>query len=402
MRISRLIFLVVLSGAIVALLTAGIRHSYGLFLPVMTEELGWGRGVFGFAVALQTLLMGACTPFFGWLADRFGATLVLVGGALAYALGLLWVSQVATALSLTMSLGLVIGLATSATSMIIMVSAVGKLVSAERRSLAMGIVVAGASLGQVLVPPLAQVLIDGLGWSRALLVMGGMILLILPTAFSFLGVPGSAGAADDQKFSRALLEAGSHRGYLLLTAGFFVCGFHVSFIAVHFPAYIADHGLPPILGATALILIGLFNIFGSFTWGRLGDTHSKKFLLSTLYFSRAVVFAVFLVFPVTPASIYLFSAVIGFLWLGTVPLTSGLVAQIFGVRYLSTLFGMVFFSHQVGGFLGAWLGGFLYDLAGSYDVMWYISIALGLASTALHFPINDKAVERLAPATQVG
>ncbi|MEE8397299.1 MAG: MFS transporter [bacterium] len=394
---------VIVGAALVALLGAGMRSSFGLYLRPMTGQLGWGRGVFGLAMALQTLLMGAGTPFFGFVADRLGAGAVLAGGAVAYSLGLLWVSQAATPAGLTLSLGLLIGLAASATSMTIMVTAVGKVVTPESRTRAMGIVTAGAGAGQVLVLPTAQFLLEAYGWSRTLMVMAGLILLFVPLSLPFFAAGNdTAEKPRGQGAGAALAEAAAHPGYRLLTAGFFVCGFHVSFLTVHLPAFIADGGLTPALGATALMLVGLFNIFGSFYWGQLGTRHSKKHLLSLLYTLRALVFVVFLLVPLSTWSVLIFAATVGSLWLGTVPLTSGLVGQIFGVQYFSMLFGIVFVSHQVGGFLGAWLGGILFDRTGSYDLMWYGSIALGLASALVHLPIADKAVFAEREAGEAG
>jgi predicted MFS family arabinose efflux permease len=309
-------------------------------------------------------------------------------------------AQSNTPLMLDLSAGVLIGLSLSASSFAVVLGAVGRSVSEQRRSLALGIASAGGSLGQLIMLPISHGLIAWSGWPAALTWLGGIALLIIPLAFVLRGSPGWA-ASSQQSMGQALREASGHRGYWLLTAGFFVCGFHVTFIGTHLPAYIADHGLAPGLGAVALAVIGGFNVLGSYFWGAMGGRHSKKKNLASLYLIRAVVMTGLLAFPVTQVTILLFAAAIGFLWLGTVPLTSALVGQMFGMRYLSTLFGIVFLSHQVGASLGVWLGGWVYDKTGSYDAVWYIAIALGLISALLHWPIDERPVERLASAVPV-
>jgi MFS family permease len=381
-------------------LAIGIRLSFGLFLQPMSQTLSWGRETFAFAIALQNILWGLTQPLMGLLADKYGARKVVALGGLGYSLGLYLMSQADSPLTLNLTAGLLIGVSLSATSFAVVLGAVGRAVSERNRSMALGIASAGGSVGQALILPIGQALIAAYGWVLAL---GGLV------AIAFLMVPlaaalGPAGRKSPkqvpggQLISQALAEASLHRGYWLLTAGFFVCGFHVTFMATHLPAYIVDSGLSPGLGATALALIGLFNILGSFFWGVMGGRHSKKFSLSSLYFARAVLMTALLVFPVSSFSILVFASGMGFLWLGTVPLTSGLIGQIFGVRYLSTLFGIVFFSHQIGAFLGVWMGGYIFDVTGSYDIVWYVAVVLGVLSALLHWPINEQPVTRLALA----
>ncbi|HKJ00301.1 MAG TPA: MFS transporter [bacterium] len=388
-----------LCGALVFMLSAGTRQSFGLFLRPMSSELGWGREVFGFSVALATLVIGGVAPFMGAVADRFGSGRVILLGGMLWALGLFGMAHSSTPLAMTLFTGLVVGMGAAATSVSIAIGAVGRQVPDAMRSKALGVVTSGGSVGQMLVLPLAQGLIAWLDWRLAMTLLGGIMVLLIPAALGLGARPVSgSGHGDSQRITQALAEAGGHRGFLLLTAGFFVCGFHVSFIATHLPSYVVDSGLLPSVGAAALFLIGLFNVAGSYAWGRWGGLHSKKYLLSTIYLARAAVITVFLLVPVSTLSVLLFAGAMGFLWLGTVPLTSGLVGQIFGVRYLSTLFGIVFFSHQVGGFLGAWLGGYLYDVTHSYTLVWLIAIALGVFSALVHLPIDDKPVQRIAMA----
>jgi MFS family permease len=385
-------------GALVFMLSAGTRQTFGLFLRPMSTDLGWGREVFALSVAILTLFMGAVSPFMGALADRYGSGRVILFGGVLWAAGLYAMAHASSPLAITLATGLVVGLGAAATSVSIAIGAVGRQVPEAMRSKALGIVTAGGSVGQMLVLPLAQGMISWLGWQTALALLGGIMVLLIPAALGVGGRPASP-TAGGLGLGQSLREAVRHRGFLLLTAGFFVCGFHVSFIGVHLPSYVVDRGIAPGIGAAALFLIGLFNILGSYAWGRWGGRHSKKWLLSSLYLTRGVVITVFFLVPATVTSVLVFAAAMGFLWLGTVPLTSGLVGQIFGVRYLSTLFGIVFFSHQVGGFLGAWLGGVIFDATHSYNLMWLFSIALALFSALVHLPIDEQPLVRpiLAP-----
>ena len=391
--------LVVICGTIVLALAIGTRHTFGLFLQPITGTMGWGRETFALGIALQNVLWGFSQPFLGMIADRYGAGRVLAVGGIGYGLGLYLMSQATTPLALNLTTGLLIGLSLSATSFAVVLGAVGRAVSERRRSLALGIVSSGGSIGQLAMLLAAQVLIASQGWVTALAAMGAFTALIVPLAVVLAGSPAPAHqAADNQPIGQALAEAGRHRGYLLLTGGFFVCGFHVTFIGAHLPAYIVDNGLSAGLGAWALGTIGLFNILGSYFWGYMGGVYSKKYSLASIYLIRSLVISLLLAFPVTDVSILLFSAGMGFLWLGTVPLTTALVGQMFGVRYLSTLFGIVFVSHQIGAFLGVWGGGVVFDATGSYDTVWVVAIALGILSALLHWPINERPVERLALA----
>ena len=382
-------------------LAIGTRLTFGLFLQPMTEAMGWGRETFALAIALQNLIWGATQPFFGMLADRYGSGRIVAIGGLGYGAGLYLMSQAATPLALNLTTGLLIGLSLSATSFAVVLGAVSRAVSEERRSLALGIASAGGSMGQFMLLPISQQLIGSFGWVAALAGMAMIAALIVPLAAGMAGNPSPAPAAlQSQGIWEAMSEACGHRGYLLLNAGFFVCGFHVTFIGTHLPAYIVDNGMDPGLGATALAVIGFFNMLGSWFWGVMGGRYSKKYNLTMLYLARAVIMSVFVFLPISDVSILMFAGGMGFLWLGTVPLTNALVGQIFGVRYIGTLFGIVFFSHQVGAFLGVWLGGFIFDLAGSYDPVWYISIVLGVLSALLHWPINEEPVSRLALAAE--
>jgi len=382
-------------------LAIGIRLSFGLFLQPMSQTLGWGRETFAFAIALQNILWGVTQPLMGMLADKYGARKVVAMGGLGYCLGLYLMSQATSPLTLNLTTGLLIGVSLSATSFAVVLGVVGRAVSERNRSMALGLASAGGSVGQALILPIGQALITAYGWVLALGGLAAIAFLMVPLAAA-LGPSErkSRKELNEQLISHAVAEAGLHRGYWLLMAGFFVCGFHVTFIATHFPAYIVDSGLSPGLGATALALIGLFNIIGSCFWGIVGGKYSKKYSLSSLYLARAVLIAALMLFPVSNLSVLVFASGMGFLWLGTVPLTSGLIGQIFGVRYLSTLFGIVFFSHQIGAFLGVWLGGYIFDVTGSYDIVWYVSIVLGVLSAFLHWPINEQPVARLALAEE--
>lgn len=389
------------SGALILTLALGIRQSFGLFMGPVCLALDIGREQFGLAMAVQNILWGAAQPFAGALADRFGALKVLLAGSLAYAFGLLLMASAGTLAAFQTGAGLMVGLGLSCVSFAVVLGAIGRAVPPQRRSAAFGLASAGGSFGQFAMAPLGQAMIASLGWSQAFLVMAGFALAMAPLAF-ILVRSSSAGASaepthgswrpDGGSLRAALRQASRHRGFWYLNAGFFVCGFQVVFIAVHLPSYLADLGLSPALAAMALALIGFFNIIGTWGCGLLGGHYSKKRLLSALYAVRALTIAIFLAVPKTQASVLVFAAAIGILWLGTVPLTSGLVGQIFGVRYLSTLFGLVFFSHQVGSFLGVWLGGVVYEWTGSYHAIWLASIVFGIAAALLHLPIREQAL----------
>jgi predicted MFS family arabinose efflux permease len=386
--------MVILCGALILSVCMGVRQSFGLFLPPMTLDLGIGREAFALALALQNLLWGLFQPLTGMIADRFGAGRVVVAGAAVYALGLIHMSGAATLFDLNLGAGLLVGFGTAATGFAVVLGAVGRLVAAERRSMALGIVSAGGSFGQFVIAPAGQALIAAQGWPGALITLALFAALMAPLALALAGRPDGQGQgeAPAMTLTQAIREAAGHSGYRYLSLGFFVCGFQVAFIAVHLPAYLGDVGLTGETAALALALIGFFNILGTFACGALGGIYSKKYLLSLLYLLRALVITAFLLVPKTEITVLVFAAAIGFLWLGTVPLTSGLVGQIFGVRYLSTLFGIVFFSHQMGSSLGVWLGGYAFDILGSYDPVWMASIVLGIGAALLHLPIAEQAI----------
>ena len=378
------------AGAAIVFLAMGIRQSFGLFLAPVTDDLGSGRSTFSLAMAIQNIMLGL--PLAGILADRLGSRRVAALGGLAYAAAMLVVARWASTSGLFAGLGLIAGLALSATSYVVVLGAVGRVVPAHRRASAFGIITAFGSLGMFAMIPVSQGFIAAFGWRGAFVGLAAITGLITLIA---LRLPGSAvepgpHPAEHEPLRETLERAIRNRSYLLLIAGFFVCGFHVAFISTHLPAYLSDGGISTGAVTAALALIGLMNIVGSSTFGLLGDRYRKRTLLSILYFSRAVLFVFFLIVPLTNVTAVIFGAVMGFLWLGTVPLTSGTVATLFGVRYLATLYGVVFLSHQVGAFLGVWLGGALYDRTGSYETVWMIAIALGVISALIHIPIDDR------------
>ena len=379
----------------------GIRHTSGLFLPPMTQDMGWGREVFALALAIQNLVWGAAQPVAGMLADRYGAGKVILAGSLLYALGTILMAYSDSGAELNLTAGLLIGLGLSGATFSVIFGVIGRATPAQNRTAALTIVSTAGSLGQFLMVPAGQALITALGWLDALVALGLLALIVAPLAF-VLSEPHAGGQAGKgtQSIRAAVVEAFQHRGFWLLTLGYFVCGFQVVFIGVHLPAFVSDQGMAPSAGMTALALIGLFNIFGTYVFGLLGVRVSKKYLLSSLYFGRGVVIAIYLAFPISPLSTYVFAAAIGFMWLSTVPLTNALVAQIFGVKYLAMLSGFVFFSHQLGSFLGVWLGGALFDATGSYALMWIIAVALGVIAAVLNLPIDERPahVARSQPA----
>lgn len=382
-------------ASLILTLTLGTRHSFGLFLQPMSMDNGWGREVFGFAVALQNLLWGLSQPFTGMLADRFGARRVLFVGGLLFALGLVFMANSTTALGLTLAIGVFVGFGMSCTSFNIVFGALGRAYSAERRSVVLGISSAAGSFGQFALLPLALVLITGAGWYSALIVLSIIMAVVMPASF---GVSdrgyGASGHAGGVSLKKALAEAFRHKGFWLLGVGYFACGFQVVFIGTHFPAFLLDQGLTARDGTISLALIGLFNIFGSYLAGHLGGRFSKTYLLCAVYALRGAAIALLISFPLTPASAYLFAAAMGFLWLGTVPLTNGVVAGIFGVKHLAMLSGFVFFFHQLGSFFGGWLGGYVFDHFGSYQVVWLIAIGLSVISVVANLPIDERPVKR--------
>ncbi|OUS12679.1 MFS transporter [Rhodospirillales bacterium 47_12_T64] len=389
---------VILAGCLVLCLAFGVRSSYGLFVKPISDELGWGREVLAFSLAVQNLMWGVAQPFAGMIADRFGAGRVLVFSTLLYAGGVVLGALEYSPIASHLGPGFFVGVGLSGTTFGVVLAVIGRSVSEEKRSLALGIATASASLGQFLIIPLGSALLQNFGWNDALLILGLIVMAIIPAAYFLRGVrdlpEGSTEAAHNMSLSEALKEASGHSGYWLLLAGFFVCGFHLAFITVHFPSYAIDKGMAPEIGAWTLALVGLANIFGSYTAGALGGTYRKKYLLSAIYIARSVAILAFIMVPASTASFLIFGFVMGLLWLSTVPLTSGLVAQIFGPRYMGTLFGIVFFSHQVGSFIGVWLGGYLYDTTKSYDLVWWISICLGIFAALVHWPISDSSLRQ--------
>jgi MFS family permease len=396
------ILLILVAGCMISALGFGPRAALGLFLSPMSQANGWGRDVFALALAIQILLWGAVQPVAGAIADRFGAVRVLCAGSVLYSVGLALMVYSTTPLTLVFSAGVLMGFGISASSFTLVIAAFGKLLPPEWRSLAFGAGTAAGSFGQFLFSPLAVGLIHAFGWQNALLSFAAIVLLIIPLALvlaapSFESGPQSATLAQRQSLRDALSEAFGHRSYVLLVLGFFTCGFQLLFITVHLPAYLVDRGQSVDAGAWTIGVIGLFNIIGSLLAGWLGDRMPKRYLLAAIYLARSAAVLAFIVLPVTPASAVTFGAVMGLLWLSTVPPTSGLIALMFGTKWFATLFGLAFFSHQLGGFLGVWLGGVLYEAFGSYDPIWWGSIALGIVSALLHLPIVERPVARPVP-----
>lgn len=387
---------VIIAACLIAMVGFGTRSSFGLYLEPMTTTNGWSREVFALALAIQNLMWGIGVPVAGALSDRFGPTRVIALGAIVYAVGVFGMSISETGSMFYLTGGLLTGIGVAFTAFSLAMAAMAKVVSADRRSFVLGLGTAAGSFGQVVFSPLSQGFIASFGWQQALVLQACIAFLLIPLAMVLPKHDGSVAAgAAEQTLRGAIGEAMSHRGFVLLTAGFFVCGFHVAFITVHFPAYVKDLGLSASVGAWSLAIIGIFNIAGSFLSGILGQRYSKKNTLSFIYLARAVVICGLMLLPKTPTTIYLFSALMGILWLSTVPLTTGIVAQVFGLRYLATLFGVVFFSHQLGSFLGVWLGGRLYDSSGSYDAMWWAGVVFGVLAAIVHWPINEKPLARL-------
>ena len=392
---------VLLCGAAVVTLSMGIRHGFGLWLQPVTMDRGWTRENFAFALAVQNLVWGLAGPFAGMVADRFGAWRVLIAGSVLYGGGLALMAVSQTVAGFTGSAGVMLGMAQAGTTYAIVFGVIGRNVAPEKRSWAMGVTAAAGSFGQFLMLPVENALIGSLGWQTALVVLACAALAMVPLAFGLKEPAQAAHAAGhaQQSIGHAVREAFAYPSFRLLTAGYFVCGFQVVFIGVHLPSYLKDKGLGPEVATYALALIGLFNVFGTYLSGSLGERMPKRYILSAIYLLRSIAIVTFLLAPLTPLGVYLFAACIGFLWLSTVPPTNAIVAQIFGVKYLSMLSGFVFLSHQIGSFLGAWLGGRLYDSTGSYDVVWWIAIALGVAAALINLPVREAAIARPAMAT---
>jgi MFS family permease len=388
---------VLLCGALIVTLSMGIRHGFGLWLQPITMDRGWSRETFSFAMAIQNLAWGIAGPVAGMLSDRYGAWKALIVGAGFYGAGLVFMGLSTTGLAFMGSAGVLIGVAQAGTTYAVVYGVIGRNVSADKRSWAMGVTAAAGSFGQFMMVPVESWLIGYWGWQTALFVLGSAALVIAPLAFGLREQPGQATHGHRQSVGEAVREAFSHNSFRLLMAGYFVCGFQVVFIGVHMPSYLKDKGLGPEVATTALALIGLFNIIGTYTAGQLGQRFPKRYILSAIYALRAVVITAFVLAPLTPMSVYAFAATMGVLWLSTVPPTNAVVAQIFGVQYMSMLGGFVFFSHQIGSFLGVWLGGKLYDATGSYTVVWWLAAALGVFAALINLPVRETPVTRQTP-----
>lgn len=397
-QFSKPLIYMLIGSALILGLSLGIRHAFGLYLVPMSHEFGWGHQVFSLAIAMQNLVWGAVQPITGAFADRYGSKIVVAVGGALYSLGLLLMAISSTGLLLNLSVGLILGLALSATSFPILLSAVGRAAQPEKRSLAMGIASAAGSFGQFIMLPSTLLLLQNLGWSAALMVSAILIALIIPLAWMLKAplylAPHINGQAAPSSFSfqQILMIAKNHQPFWFLALGFLVCGFQVVFIGIHLPGYLIDHGFNTTTGTIFLALVGLFNIFGTYTAGWLGGKYSKPKLLMGLYGLRGIAIIGFLALPLTTWTIYAFGLIMGLLWLSTVPLTNGIVANMFGVKYLSMLSGIVFFMHQIGSFFGGWLGGVNHDMTGNYNLMWIISIALSVLGVLVHFFVNEEAV----------
>jgi MFS family permease len=391
--------LVIGFGSLIALIAFGPRSTLGFFLTPLSSANHWGRDVFALALALQNLLWGVGQPLGGIIADRFGSVRVLCGGALLYALGLALMAHTTSAPLLDLSAGVLIGFGLAGCSFPVVLAAFGKIVPIQYRSIAFGFGTAAGSFGQFLYSPVAVALMDTFGWQQTLMIFAVSMLAVLPLSTALATPPSEAAhTAGSQSLRQALGEAFAHRSYVLLVLGFFTCGFQLQFITVHMPSYLVDRGLSAQVGGWTIATIGLFNIVGSVMAGWLGDRMPKRYLLSTIYFLRAAAILAFISFPVTPATCIAFGAVMGLMWLSTVPPTNGIIALMFGTRWLATLAGFAFFSHQVGGFLGVWLGGIVFDRTGSYNMVWWLAILFGVLSALINMPIVEKPVARLALA----
>ena len=389
---------VLVCGGLILTIAMGIRHGFGLFLQPISHDMGWGRETFALAIAVQNLVWGATQPFVGMISDKYGAAKVILGGVALYALGLVAMANSHSPIVFVLTSGVLIGAGLSGVTFSVISGVLGRRFPPEKRSMALGISAAAGSFGQFAILPLTQWLLSSIGWYGALLAMAGIALLIAPLAAALVERREAQAHVFKQSAGQAMSEALGHRGYVLLTVGFFVCGFQVVFLGVHLPAYLADKGMSASVAVTALALIGLFNIIGTYIAGWLGGRMPKKYILSAIYFGRAVVFALFFWVPISVFSVYAFAVAVGFLWLSTVPVTNGVVAQIFGVRYMAMLSGFTFYSHQIGSFLGAWLGGKVYDMNGNYDLVWYLSIVLAVLAGLINLPIDERAIKR--PALQ--
>jgi MFS family permease len=385
---------VLVCGALIVTLSMGVRHGFGLWLGPVTTDRGWSRESFAFALAIQNLAWGLAGPFAGMLADRFGAFRVLVVSSLVYAAGLAGMAMASSTAAFTGSAGLLIGMAQAGCTYAVIYGVIARNVDPAKRSWAMGIAAAAGSFGQFLMVPVSTELISGFGWQDALLILGACVLVIIPLSFGLREPKVAATSGPSQSIMAAVHEAFGHKSFLLLMAGYFVCGFQVVFIGVHLPSYLKDHGLSPQVATYALALIGLFNVIGTYTAGALGQRLAKRHILAFIYLARTVAIVLFITVPLSPWSVYLFASTMGLLWLSTVPPTNAVVAQMFGVQYMSMLGGFVFLGHQLGSFMGVWLGGKLYDTTGSYDVVWWIAAGLGVLAALVNLPVKETAIDR--------
>ena len=395
-RFSKPLIYMLIGSAIILALSLGVRHGFGLYLVPMSDEFGWGHNVFSLAIAMQNLIWGAAQPFTGALADKYGSKIVVAVGGVLYTIGLLLMAVSSTGWLLNLSVGLILGLALSATSFSVLLSAVGRAAPPEKRSLAMGIASAAGSFGQFIMLPSTLLLLQNFGWSAALVVSALLIAMIVPLAWMLKApafvVPNTSTNQVQLSFKDILVIAKNHKPFWFLSLGFLVCGFQVVFIGIHLPGYLIDHGFNATTGTVFLALVGLFNIVGTYTAGWLGGKYSKPKLLMGLYGLRGIAIIAFLMLPLSTVTIYSFGVVMGLLWLSTVPLTNGIVANMFGIKYLSMLSGIVFFTHQVGSFFGGWLGGVNHDVTGNYDLIWLFSIILSVFGVLVHFFVDEKVV----------
>ncbi len=391
---------ILIASGVVLTLAMGVRHGFGFWMQPISQANGWSRETYSLALALQNLLWGAFGPFAGMVADRFGTMRVVIAGAISYMAGLLWMATVTHPTLFIAGSGIFIGLGLACTAFGAVSGIIGRAAPVEKRSWAFGVSGAASSFGQFLMMPVEQQLISSIGWQQAFYALAGVIFLLMIPMSTFLREPKQEVAAGGahQSIGDAMREAVGNRSFLLLVAGYFVCGFQLVFVGAHLPAYLKDKGIAtPGVAVMALALIGLFNIFGSFTAGQLGGRMPKRYLLSAIYFARSVVIGLFLLAPLSQWSVYLFAAAIGFLWLATVPLTNGIIAGVFGLKHMSMLAGVVFLSHQIGSFLGVWLGGYLFDKLGSYDVVWGVTLGLGVFAGLANLPIDERPLARIAP-----
>jgi MFS family permease len=389
-------FIVLICATGVVVISMGVRMTYGVWMPEASRDLGWGMAELSFAMGFQALMWGVGAPFAGSIADRFGAGRVIVFAGISYTAGLVLMAYASTQGEAILSIGVLTGLAMGASTFPIVLALISRAVEdPKKRAIYLGIASSGGSSGQIVVLPIAHYVMVDYGWITTLFVLAGMTALIVPMAAGLTGrAMSGTGPRSDQKIGHAIREAFGHSGYLLLTAGYFVCGFQTLFIAQHFPKLLESYDVRPDMGAWAISLIGLFNIAGCFFWGAMGGRRRKKFLLVWLYLLRSVVMVAFIMLPITDVSVTVFAALMGFLWLGTVPLTGAVVGDIFGFKYMATLFGFSFLSHQLGSFIGVWAGGWLYDIYGNYDIIWWASIVLGLGAALLNYPIDDRPIIR--------